>query len=261
MDLPQAVRTMSRRFAELAAGAPDPDREVAATPGWNITDVLGHVASEPARYDALARGGGTWPEHVTGLPTFNAEQIRTLPTRDRATLAAGLLADTEALLATIAEFGDAPPMMNFDGNQLVRADRALGTLLGEFVVHGLDIARTVGRPWHIDAELVPMVLAGTHQVMPGWLDANRARTHTGTYELRLRGLGARHIYAVRNGALTVDPDFHPQIDVHISAEPVAWLLQSYGRGNRWTPALTGRIVVWGRKIWLAPTFSRLFHPA
>src|SRR5262249_48521214 len=138
-----AVRAMARRFTDLAERAPDQSREVTATPGWSINDTLGHVAMEPSRYEALARGTGKWPAQAAGLPAFNAQQIRTLPTRDPHELADKLRTDTDALLDTIDSFGDRPPMMNFDGDQRVRADRALGTLLGEFVVHGRDIARTL----------------------------------------------------------------------------------------------------------------------
>jgi uncharacterized protein (TIGR03083 family) len=152
--LRQAARTADD-FVALVLSAPDPNAPVPATPGWSFIDVAGHVAMEPARYRDLALGGGEWPASAADLPAFNAEQVRTLPTRRPDELAAILRDGLSSLLATIDGFGDDQPLMNFDGDQRVRADVALGTLIGEFVVHGHDVARALGRPWQIRPELVP----------------------------------------------------------------------------------------------------------
>lgn len=255
-----AVTTMADRFAGLLSSVPDPDLAVPATPGWSVTDVLGHVAMEPSRYRELALGRGEWPTRVVDLPEFNAAQVRTLPTRDVTELAAILRTDTAALLATITDFGDDPPMMNFDGDQRVRADRALGTLLAEFVVHGHDVARALRRPWPIEPTHVPVIMQGLHQVFPGWVNPVTVKGHTATYELRLRGL-ARYVYSFDDGRLTVNPPDPGRIDVHISAEPVTALLLNYGRISQWWPAVTGRVLAWGRRPWLGLGFAGLFHPA
>ena len=40
------------------------------------------------------------------------------------------------------------------------------------------------------------------------------------------------------------------MDCHVSADPVALLLVSYGRRSQWVPVLTGKLLAWGRKPWL-----------
>jgi hypothetical protein len=40
------------------------------------------------------------------------------------------------------------------------------------------------------------------------------------------------------------------VDRHVSADPVALLLVAYGRQTQWIPAVTGKLVAWGRKPWL-----------
>lgn len=227
-ELMAAVSSAVDSFSELALSIPDPDIEVVTTPGWSITDVLGHVTMEPSRYRELALGRGAWPSRVIDLPAFNAHQIRALPTRDMNELADKLRSDTSELLAAVSAFGDDPPMMHFDGDKRVRADRALGTLLGEFVVHGYDIARTAHRRWNIAPTLVPLIMEGVNQSLPGWVDSVRTDGHTAVYELRLRGL-TRYVYSFHEGRLTVNPSHPGRIDAHISAEPVTALLMNYGR--------------------------------
>ncbi|NLU68290.1 maleylpyruvate isomerase family mycothiol-dependent enzyme [Streptomyces sp. HNM0574] len=258
--LTDAVSRAADRFSELLLSAPDPGARVPATPDWSVTDVLGHVAMEPGRYRELALGRGTWPARVADLPAFNAEQVRTLPTRDPDGLARILRRDVDALLSTVEGFGEEPPLMFFDGDQRVRADRALGTLLGEFVIHGHDVATLLGRPWPIAPELVPLVMTGLHQVLPGWVDPARAAGHTAVYELRLRGL-TRYVYRFDDGRLTVDPATPGRVDVTLSADPATALLLNYGRTGRWRAALTGRITARGRRPWLAPGLTGRFRSA
>lgn len=255
-----AARGAAERFVLLVTTAPQDDPHVPATPGWTITDTFGHVAMEPSRYRDLATGNGDWPRRAADLPAFNARQIAELSTRDRHELGEKLLADLDSLLDTVAGFGDVAPMMHFDGDQLIRADVALGTLIGEFVVHGYDIACALHAPWPIDAAVVPMIIRGQHQVMPGWVNAQDSDGHTATYEFRLRGLES-YIYEFTGGSLAVNPDRPRTVDVHTSVEPVTGLLLSYGRCSPIRAALSGKILAWGRKPWLAPRFTQRFLPA
>lgn len=259
-DFIDAALLTAQRFVDLAVAADTGDLHVPATPAWTVTDVVGHVAMEPARYHALANGGGDWPHRAADLPAFNARQISELPTRDRKALGEILLSELSALLQTVDRFGTEAPMMNFDGDQRIKADVALGTLIGEFVVHGHDIARVLGRNWTIEPELVPLIMRGQHQVMPGWVNAASADRHTATYDFRLRGLES-YIYEFTAGTLTINPSCPRRIDVHISAEPVTALMMSYGRARPVMAALTGKLTSWGRKPWLAPRFASRFLPA
>jgi len=253
-----SVVAAADRFGELVRSVPDPAVPVPATPGWSVLDVVRHVSTEPARYAALARGGDDVPDTAAGLPAFNAERIAAEPSEDVSRLAERTRADTVALVELIRGFGDDVPFMLFDGQVRVRSDLAVGTLLGEFLVHGYDIAKACRLPWVIDPADVPLVKAGQHQVLPAWVDRAASAGHTATYEMRLRR-HASYIYRFVDGELTVDPPESGPIDAHISVEPVTGLLADYGRIGPVVPVLTGRMVVWGRRPWLAARLPRLFH--
>jgi hypothetical protein len=137
----EALTTTAERVAALALSAPDPDLMVPATPGWSVTDVLGHLALEPTRNRDLILGRGQWPSEVVDLPAFNGQQIRSLPTRNVSDLAATLRAEVAIMLATAADFGDEPTMMKSDATN-GSEPTGTGTLLGEFAVHGHFIARS-----------------------------------------------------------------------------------------------------------------------
>lgn len=258
-ELLQAIAEMAPRFVALAKATP-PDMRVPATPAWTVTDVVGHVASEPKRYVELALGGGNWPRRVADLPAFNAQQVAELPTRDTGELTELLTSDVQRLLTTVGAFDDPAPLMYFDGDQQVPADLQLGTFLGELIVHGHDIAHAAGADWPIDPTMVPLVYLGLHQVLPGWVDPQQASGHTATYELRLRG-STSYLYQFTNGRLEVDPEHPRRIDAHISADPVTALLTSYGRIGPMRAAVTGRVTVWGRRPWLALSLRKRFMSA
>jgi hypothetical protein len=60
------------------------------------------------------------------------------------------------------------PEFGFHGGSTVAADVALGILLGEFEMHGRDIARALGHPWTIDPAHARLILDGITTVMAGW---------------------------------------------------------------------------------------------
>lgn len=260
-DYTDAALTTGERFLKLVEGVDEPETRLPDMPGWTLVDCLGHVALAPTRFLALARGEGEWCRQAIDVPDFNAKQIANLPTRDVSVLARQLREGLDILVDTVSHFNAQVPKMRFDGDRLIRADAALGILIGEFVVHGHDIARAVGARWWVEPDVVLMIIRGRQQVLPSWVDPTAAAGHDGTYDIRLRGCSERYLYEFTDGELIINPDDPRRAEVHVSVDPAAALLIGYGRLSPTWAALTGRAFAWGSKPWLAPRLAQKFLPA
>ncbi|MFT4041584.1 MAG: maleylpyruvate isomerase N-terminal domain-containing protein [Gordonia sp. (in: high G+C Gram-positive bacteria)] len=257
-DYIDAARSTAERFVDLTQGIGDADMRLSPSSHWTVADCLGHLSSEPARYIALARGKTSWPSRAAEMSDVYAKQIANMPTRDIRELCGKLLGDLDKLLDLVSHFGARVPMMRVDCGRSVRADSALGILIGELAVHGHDIARRARLRWDLDPSIAPLVARGNHQLLPIWVEDHACRGHHATYDVRLRGCDERYIYEFTDGRLAVNPAEYRTPDVYISVDPVAGLLAGYGRLSPIRAAITGRAIAWGAKPWLAADLLKHF---
>ena len=217
-----------------------------------------HLVSVVPRYADGPEGRGSWVADRQQLAALNDSQLHALATVSMGELAGQLRQGLAALRTRLQGHGGLMPTFRFHGRQPVAADLALGILLAELVVHGFDIARALARPWPIDPHHVELIFQGLDPIAPGWVNPAQARRLTATFEVHLRGQ-ATHVYSFRNGHLQVNPAGPHQADVHIWADPAAFLLALYRRQPTWRHIAAGRLLAWGRKPWLALTFADRFQ--
>jgi uncharacterized protein (TIGR03083 family) len=248
-----AVVVAARQAADLVGSLPDPSSRV---PGldWTVGQTAAHLVAAARLYPRYATGQAT-PEATIDLAEGNLDRIAQVGDHGLAELADLLVAETQRLLAQTADLAPDHPVAFHGGTTLDLAAQT-GILLGEYLVHGLDLARAAGRPWPIDPGHARLVIAAATALLPRYLDSDAARGVTVGYDVRIRG-GPRFSLRVTHGAATVESGPVGPMDCHISADPVAFLIVAYGRGSQWPPILRGKITAWGRKPWRAFGLTRL----
>jgi uncharacterized protein (TIGR03083 family) len=271
-----ALREAAGRTAALLRTVHDPSLEV---PGltWNVGETAAHIVAEVELYTGFITGerqaGGhldddaaeaITPSQVS--VTANALQLAEFTERDPARLADRVVPAVDAFIAAAAEHPAGDPVVAANGVAMTMPTMT-AALLGEQLIHGLDIARAAKMPWRITREDALLVIAGVMAMVPDYIDRVEAAGRHIRYELRLRG-GPRYRLAIDDGKATLgEPDGADgpdgpdgpdgAVDCRIVADPVAFLLVGYGRTGQIGQILRGKIIAIGRKPWLGFSFGKL----
>ena len=257
LDLPAtraALEVVGPRLVGLLAAVPDPQAPTRRL-AWTLGETSLHIADGPARYADFARGRAL-PEPTIDTGTIFAQHMAAEPERAPSVLARRLEANTHRYLTETAELPATHPVPFFGGMTIELAAQS-AILLGEFVVHGYDVARSIGHPWPIEAAHARLIVAGLTAVLARYVDPTSAAGLTATYEVRLRG-GPSFQLRFDRGTATVEPQQPGAADCRLTADPVTFLLVAYWRRSQWPGILRGQLRAWGPRPWLGPRFQRLF---
>jgi uncharacterized protein (TIGR03083 family) len=257
-----ALRDAVARSADLWRHIDGPD---ASVPGlsWTIAETAAHVVGDLRDYtQALTRHANGYMTHAnrpTESPSklsakVNARHLEEVPERNVHRLADMLEASAEAYL-NVAMGGDPIVDIATPNGLVIGPSTMSALLLGEQLIHGLDIARAADTPWTISAADAFLVIPGVLTVAPQYLRPRRAAGVHVSFELRMRG-GGSYRMAVDDGTAVVTAAGE-KADCVITADPVAFLLLGYGRISQLSPVLRGQLRPGGRKPWLAMKFGRL----
>jgi SCP-2 sterol transfer family len=133
-----------------------------------------------------------------------------------------------------------------------------GLLIGEQLLHGYDIAQTLGAEWPIGEEPARLTVQAVLPTLPALVDGEAAKSVDAAYEPAVDG-GPRVMARFRHGAGSIGPPEGAAIDCQLSGDPVAWLLALYGRVG-WEQLLhTGRVKVTIGDAVLGGTFKKLLR--
>jgi uncharacterized protein (TIGR03083 family) len=241
VDVAAARNALGRTAEKLCAVIASAADAGASVPGsdWSVGEVAAHVALISEFYTGYALGGVEPFVDVSdvaggSVARTSAARLDAEPERDPAALVLRLKAGTSSLLeATSGRPSD--DAVTWNGRPL-DLGALVGIALGEYLLHGLDLAKALSRPWKIEADDARIVLASTVPLLSMLVDPRATAGVSTTYDLRVRG-GARYYLGIRHGVLTVG-GAGDTVDCHVSADPVALLLVAYGRRSQWIPALT-----------------------
>jgi len=249
-----AVAAAGERTADVIGAIADPG---ARTRGldWSLGQTAAHLVAGVRSHRAWLRGEGKVDYFVPDLAGENLRGIGSVTERGPAALAATVRRENAAF---VTEAAQQPAGAVFAGEvgPGLSLEVMVSVHLGELLVHGWDIARTLGRPWAIRGDEANIVARGVLPVLPMVVARSAAAGASVSYELSLRGGGPRVLIRVHEGDLTVEPlTGKAPVDCRVSADPAAFLLVAYGRVGQWGPVLRGQLFAWGRRPWAAIRLS------
>lgn len=244
------------RYAQLMDSLPDtsiaiPDSE------WTIRDAAAHVAGGTLRMTALAEG------EASTVPTVDKEflagrarkLIAEIPETDGKKLADRMREALARVMAvTATRSGDQPIV--FHGGLRMNLAELVSLYLGEYLLHGYDIAVATGSPWPIDPGYAALAVEGFRPCYSGIFNPAAAAGLEGTYRLDTAGTDP---FFVRIGNGTCEqPSRSGSVDCVITADSVTALLVMSGRLSQWAAIALGRLAFSGRRPEIGPRFHDLF---
>lgn len=260
-----AVAATGQRFVELVASS---NPRAMATADWSVADTAAHVAVIAFMYTHILRfeepalpslQDAVLATTVDTVADLNAGALALFPSRDQATLVARLRADIADILAITSEVDPMTPV-TWLGDSKVPVAGVLAHLVNELQIHGRDIARAVNAPWAIppsDAALffeVFFVELIRHGV--GRLLDNNERPRRRRIAVTFRSHHTTPVTIVlQNGQVSVEEPGSPT-DIQIFFDPPTFNQMMFHRVSKVRAAVTGKVVVWGRRPWLLPTFLK-----
>lgn len=237
-------------MSDLLRALPDGDLPLSRVT-WSAAELGAHLVSLPSRYRRMAQTPASFP---ASLSADNHRELAAVSERAPGALADLLEVEVATLLEAFGADGE-QPVWYFTVAHTVTGVGAI--LLGELLLHGLDLARACQRSWPITRAQALACLRGVLPAIILTVDADAAPKATGTYHLHLLHLRGGEDWTVRvhEGAVRVERDRPRQADLPLSADPVMFLLNAYGLISRARALLSGRIICWGRRPWLAVRFD------
>jgi uncharacterized protein (TIGR03083 family) len=252
------------RTAQLWRSVADTAAQV---PGlaWTAGETAAHVVGDMRQYtEALTRhanGDSTVLNIPEGSPararnTVNDRHLIEISERDPHRLADMLEETAASYLAAAAAVDTTEHVAILTADGLVLEPPVMtALLLGEQLIHGLDIARAAHRPWAIGRDDALLVIPAALSLLPKYLRPSRTRDLSISFELRM-GPGCRYRMAIANGTGVVTAAGE-KAECVITADPVAFLLIGFGRVPQWSQLIRGKMRAGGRKPWLAAKFGTL----
>lgn len=262
-DITTQLRASSRRFAALVGQVTDENATSKHLPDWRAREIVQHVTILPEYYCEIAAGTADLIDDAPEMAAKNVQNIARLEGMPLSDCANQIVDGIDAFCRMVDQAGH--DTVAFQAGSAGTLAQVAAIAVGEYEVHGLDLAAAIGAPWKIERNAAAMcVLAALPVAGAKWADPRRSAGHNGTYKIKLRGgMGAVRV-VFEDGAATVygspDPAAGKRAATLINADPVAMLQVFYRRQPQWSAIAKGQMLAFGTRPLRALTLKDKFLP-
>lgn len=232
------------------------DPEAPAVGDWTAGDVAAHLIDVAEDARDIALGKGTRFATAAGVAANNEDRLRARQERDPHVLAGQAEAAFSAYIEA-CESAEGDPIVPW-GDFKIPVSTLACVDMAECLVHGHDLARAEGRTWTIDPRLAALAARGLSPMTENYVDREAAAGLNAVFDIRMRRYWSLH-FVFTDGTLSIEEPSDRAVDVHISADPVSFILVGYGRVSQWGPIAKGKLLAWGRKPWLSTKFAKILR--
>lgn len=253
----EALRELTPRTVALVASIPDLDTPIAGSE-WTLGEAAAHLVVGAVDYSEHAKGvRQCYQMDPADLAVSQRRNLAAMVARDGHKLGPDLQLGADAFLnSTIGQAAE--DMVRWHAGRFLPCAAMTCVLMGEQLLHGYDIAQTLGSSWPIEPEPARLVVQAVLPLLPGLVDRRSVTKAAATFELAVHG-GPQVLARFGDGACSVHPPEIGSVDCHLAGDPVSWLLALYGRVS-WEELLrTARIEVTGGDTALGAGFKQLLR--
>lgn len=253
-----AIAEVGPRAAGLVRAIGDPSAPVVGS-RWTLREAAVHMVTDATIHADLALGKPMIRTDClsrAGIADDNERFIAAIPETRPAVLGDMVAGAVDSFLAAAAGRA-ATDEVYWTPELPVSVTHVAGLELGELVLHGYDVAATLGIPWVIDPLHAQLVLFGYGPFYATVLNRERTAGLTIAYEVHLRG-GPSLVIRFADGEFRLEPGGSGAADCEIDADPVAFLLVMSGRLAQAPAIALGLLAAGGKSPELAGELTSLF---
>lgn len=253
-ELAQRIDAAHRRVADLFGRV---DEAMPVGDQWTARDVLAHLVCVVNRYNEFDPNRlAATPRGVDGVNRRELDELDGCARQellDRLDTEMGDFHDRWGPAAGLPLSTELP----FHGGGTIDLQSGLANLIGELLVHGLDVSRCAGSDWEIAPRDGALLCGLMTQVLPSYVRAD----HRATLAVRFDLDGVEPWMLDVRGPVATSrrPDDAASCDVHLRGPATPVALVFYGRQGLAGTAEHGLVVCGGRRPELAGRIAEAFE--
>ena len=253
-----ALEETAGRVAAMVRALPDLETPLSNSSDWTVREAAVHLVNYGGIYADIAQGMNSPVRALNreNLAVENDMRIADIPETDPGQMADLLLEAVDVLLDGTASLSGEQPVV-YHGATPLDVAGLVAISLGEFILHGYDIAEAAGVPWPVDRDHAQLVLYGYAPCYGKIVNPKTAQGLNAGFGIEIRG-GAAFTVRFTDGVYGVEPPGSLPIDATIDADPAAFLLVASGRLSPWPAMALDLFTPGGPDPGLALRFLDLF---